>query len=131
MKGAYVLLIKLDSDKKIKVGKLGKIFFKKGFYVYVGSALNGLEARLDRHKKTNKKFHWHIDYLLGHSKIIGIFYKEGLVKEECNIANLFLKYDSVLGFGSSDCKCKSHLFFSKNNEIIKYCNSLNFISYVI
>jgi len=42
MKGSYILLIKLDEDKDIQIGKLGNISFKKGYYAYVGSALNGL-----------------------------------------------------------------------------------------
>ena len=68
IKGSYLLIIKLQDDKKILVGKLGKIAFKKGYYVYVGSAMNGLEQRLQRHLRSQKKFHWHIDYLLNQAK---------------------------------------------------------------
>ena len=70
MKGIYCLIIKLDKDKSIKIGKLNYINFKKGYYCYVGSALNNLKKRIERHKRKNKKLHWHIDYLLKHAKII-------------------------------------------------------------
>ena len=49
MKGCYCLTIHLKNTKKIKVGKLGKINFKNGYYAYVGSAMNSLESRLKRH----------------------------------------------------------------------------------
>ncbi|MCX7965930.1 MAG: DNA/RNA nuclease SfsA, partial [Syntrophorhabdaceae bacterium] len=48
--GSYLLVLKNNDDKKIKIGKLGEIFFKKGFYIYVGSAMKNLQARLNRHK---------------------------------------------------------------------------------
>jgi len=119
MKGAYVLLIELEEDSPIKVGKLGKIFFKKGFYVYVGSALNGLEQRIERHKRSDKKFHWHIDYLLKYAEIKNVFYKESIKKEECEISKKFEKFETISGFGCSDCKCNSHLFYGSKRDILK------------
>ena len=62
--GSYILLLDLDNNLEIPVGKLGNISFQKGHYVYVGSALNGLDARIKRHLRKHKKIHWHIDYLL-------------------------------------------------------------------
>jgi Uri superfamily endonuclease len=75
MKGSYIILIELKQDAKIRIGKIGDIFFKKGHYLYIGSALNGLELRITRHFRDDKKIHWHIDYLLIESEIIDIFYK--------------------------------------------------------
>lgn len=125
MKGSYFLLIKLKENKIIKIGKLGKIYFKKGFYVYVGSALNGLEARIERHLRSEKKMHWHIDYLLKDAEIIDAFYKETNEDIECAIANKFgEKLESIKGFGCSDCKCVSHLFYGKRYEINE--ETLNF-----
>jgi Uri superfamily endonuclease len=118
MKGSYVLLIKLNNDQEIKIGKLGNISFKRGFYLYVGSALNGLKNRLNRHFKINKKTHWHIDYLLKYGKIIDAYYKESDSKEECDIVKNFEnKLFSIPGFGCSDCKCKSHLFYCDKSKI--------------
>ena len=38
-KGSYVLLIALDKDATVAVGKLGTFSFPAGYYLYVGSAL--------------------------------------------------------------------------------------------
>lgn len=131
MKGSYILLTELKEDKAIKIGKLGNVYFKKGFYVYIGSALNGLEHRIDRHFRKDKKKHWHIDYLLPHVMIKDIFYTENDFREECNFANKFEKnFFSIKNFGCSDCGCKSHLFYGLKNEIINLITSLDLISYL-
>ncbi len=129
MQGSYVLLTELGEDKFIEIGKFGNIFFKKGCYVYVGSALNGLERRINRHLRSNKKMHWHIDYLLKYAKVIDVFYKESRFKEECNIANRFAKLSSIKGFGCSDCKCASHLFYGSLNEIMVIVDGLEMSRY--
>ena len=130
MKGSYLLIIKLDKDSIIRIGKLGEIKFNKGLYVYVGSALNGLEQRIQRHLRDNKKIHWHIDYLLNYAKITDIFYKENNAREECHIAKkLDKKLPSIPGFGCSDCKCKSHLFYGTYSEIKNIIERLNMKSY--
>lgn len=130
MNGSYVLLIKLKEDKTIQVGKLGKISFKKGLYVYAGSALNGLEQRIQRHLRSNKKMHWHIDYLLQYAEVIDVFYKESNSREECIIANTLRKdFTLIPGFGCSDCSCKSHLFHGNFNNIIDTAISINMKRY--
>ena len=118
MKGVYVLLMELKTDKQIQIGKLGKLFFKKGFYAYVGSALNNLEKRIQRHLSLEKKMHWHVDYLLKYANITDVFYKETNEKIECNVARkLAESLKGINGFGCSDCNCKSHLFYGSNKEI--------------
>ena len=130
MKGSYLLIIKLERDTIIPIGKLGEIAFNKGFYIYVGSALSGLEQRIKRHLRENKKIHWHIDYLLQYAKIVNVFYKENNVREECHIAKkLDKKLLSTPGFGCSGCICKSHLFYGTNEEIKKGINILNMKTY--
>jgi Uri superfamily endonuclease len=76
MKGNYLLIMTLPKDTSVMVGKQGMLHFTKGCYAYVGSALNGLEQRIQRHLRTDKKTHWHIDYLLPFTEIIEILYKE-------------------------------------------------------
>jgi len=57
MDGVYVLLIWVKRKKKIRIGKLGPLEFARGFYFYVGRALNGLERRINRHlEEKEKKF---------------------------------------------------------------------------
>ncbi len=114
MKGVYCLFIEVLKPIKISVGKLGRIKFEKGNYVYIGSAQNNLEKRIERHLRKNKKKFWHIDYLLDNRnvKIKEVSYKLTESKEEeCKIARLISQYaKSIKNFGSSDCKCKSHLY---------------------
>jgi len=129
MKGAYCLLINVEKDIKIKIGKLGRLNFEKGNYVYVGSALNNLDKRIERHLRDEKKKHWHIDYLLlnKNTKVEKIAYKESNKKEECEIARNIAKFGvPIKNFGSSDCKCESHLF--KIDKKVKwYVNGMNFV----
>ncbi|MDY6958779.1 MAG: GIY-YIG nuclease family protein [Halobacteriota archaeon] len=119
MKGIYVLLIRLRDDASIDVGKLGTIEFSAGFYAYVGSALNGLEGRIKRHLRMEKKKHWHIDYLLEVASIEEVIYAETEESLECELADSLTELDVVERFGSSDCKCKSHLFFSDDFDGLK------------
>ncbi len=113
LKGIYLLLIKVKKDTSIQIGKLRKIRFDKGNYLYVGSAQNNLRARIKRHfRKNNKTKFWHIDYLLSNKnvKIKKVFYKLAKKEEECKAARLALKYGKpIRGFGCSDCQCRSHL----------------------
>ena len=127
MIGCYLLIIKLNSSQKIQIGKLGKLFFKKGFYIYVGSAMNNLEKRINRHLRKDKKFYWHIDYLLKKAEILDVYVKENTIKEECKIVKIFEeKLENIAGFGCSDCRCISHLFYLSNKNINFIPASLNF-----
>jgi len=113
VKGVYYLAISLTADAVIKIGALGRINFKKGKYVYVGSAMNSLENRIKRHARKEKKKHWHIDYFLANknAKLEKAYYRETKRKIECNIAEKISKNGkAVKGFGSSDCNCESHFF---------------------
>lgn len=130
MKGCYLLVVELKNNTTINVGKLGKKQFDKGHYVYVGSALNGLAQRIQRHLRKQKKTHWHIDYLLKHAKIVDVFYKENVTMEECSIANKFSKFNSIEGFGCSDCKCKSHLFYGSIDDIANVAHNLEMRNFV-
>jgi len=125
VKGVYILRIFLDRDKRIRIGSLDTIDFKKGLYAYVGSAMGGLEQRIGRHLRKNKKMHWHIDYLLGKAEIIKVLVRETNSKsEECTAAAELKKSGGapVYGFGCSDCKCKSHLFYFKSLSMMKIDN---------
>lgn len=116
MKGCYCLIISVNEPKTIKVGKLGRIKFYDGHYVYVGSAMNSLESRLNRHLSDAKKTHWHVDYLLKKAEITDIIYNEGR-KVECELSQyISAKANCIKGFGCSDCDCESHLYFFKNRK---------------
>ena len=122
-RGIYHLIIKLSRKKEIQIGRLGVFFFPKGFYVYTGSAQVSLEKRVTRHLSHKKRNHWHIDYLLQYGKIVSVFTVDGLKSKECILNN---KIAVTLGgriiadnFGSSDCKCKTHLYFFERIPKIK------------
>ena len=120
MRGSYTIIMELPKNTEIQIGKLGRIGFPAGYYIYVGSALNNLEKRVERHLSTNKKLHWHIDYLLQVASVRKIMYKEGEKREECIIAKkLSKKFLPIIGFGCSDCNCKSHLFYSKDLVLVE------------
>lgn len=122
MKGTYTLLISVGKDLEIPVGALGKIFFQKGYYAYIGSAMNSLEHRIARHFKTKKKNFWHIDYLLENKNVSleKAFYMESKKKLECETAKRFLeKGQAIQKFGCSDCKCKTHLFNINKKDLMQ------------
>lgn len=117
MKAVYILIIQVENTTSVKVGALGELVFKTGIYAYVGSAQTNLDQRIKRHLRKKKKLFWHIDYLLNSDKIKikKVLIKKGMKNEECNLANLInMKGKAILKFGSSDCDCKSHLFFIRD-----------------
>jgi len=117
----YLLRIALDGDIKTHVGSLGDLYFKKGAYLYVGSAKRGLKARIERHLVKKKKIFWHIDYLLSlrHAQIKDIWIN--IKKKECQTASKLYKKNCgfVNKFGSSDCRCPSHLFFIRKSSLVE------------
>ena len=113
MKGSYTLLIELTKPQVITVGRLKAIHFAGGHYAYAGSALSGIDSRLNRHLRRDRKLHWHIDYLLHEASVNDIIACETEARTECSIAQaLGREFEAGSGFGSSDCKCQSHLFFA-------------------
>ena len=120
LKGIYTLIIKLQRRKDITVGKLGTISFVAGYYVYVGSALNGLSPRIIRHLKTEKNLRWHIDYFLKEATVNEVIYSITAEDKECGVvSHLAARLSPVPGFGCSDCRCRSHLYFSEGKQFLK------------
>jgi len=93
---------------------LGIIEFRKGHYIYVGSGQRGLERRIQRHKRKIKKVKWHIDYLTANRyvKVVEAVAYNLPKRYECMLARILedMKFKPVKGFGSTDCKCISHLY---------------------
>lgn len=121
VKGVYCLCIEVCDDLSVEIGALGVIDFNKGSYIYVGSALNGLDSRVLRHMNTSEgvynAIHWHIDYLLREEsvRVEAVYVRLSDEKIECEIAGKVSRYGSgVEGFGCSDCRCNSHLFRVKS-----------------
>jgi Uri superfamily endonuclease len=115
----YCLIIRLNSDSRISVGKIGELDFKKGYYVYIGSALNSIDARIKRHLRTEKKLFWHVDYFLDspNASIKEVVLERSSEKWECSVVGeISVKGSPVNKFGCSDCKCTSHLFYFENYD---------------
>ena len=126
--GSYILIINNSCQQRIRVGALGELQFKKGYYFYVGSALHRrLLSRVSRHTKPKdkKKSHWHIDYLLNApgTKIHKVILIPSNTKEECQVAHEIAEFSDggIAKFGCSDCNCESHLFYflPKNPNLSK------------
>ena len=114
--GVYCIICELEDECCISVGSLGKAKFRRGAYVYVGSAQQGIEQRGDRHRSNKKKHKWHIDYFLGEADVKAVIAVPSEVKEtECKLAKAILAIPGasapISGFGSSDCGCDSHLAY--------------------
>lgn len=112
--GSYLLVLENSIDRKIEVGRLGFRNFRKGYYVYVGSGLKSLGARLRRHRRSGKKKFWHIDYVTPeHFKLRRTY----TIRRPDRIEHLMVErvrsiaQAEVAGFGSSDSSASSHLFY--------------------
>ena len=119
-RGTYVLLVSLDHDRLIIVGKLGLIPFPSGIYAYCGSAKAGYRGRVGRHFSQDKKIRWHIDYLLQVAEPVGAYLVQGGEGVECSLSRLLYSLagsESVPGFGCSDCSCPSHLYRIEESTI--------------
>jgi len=120
-KGVYCLLLYLEKEQTIKIG-IKEATFPKGYYCYVGSALNNLQKRIERHKRHNKKFHWHIDYFLKKAKILDVKTIKTEKKKECWLSDRIksLKSQTIMKkFGSTDCSCETHLHYFKKDPARK------------
>ncbi len=114
-RGVYIAVFFLRSNRHITIGRLGRLFFERGLYFYVGSAQRNLQARLARHGRRRKARRWHIDYLAANSVMIGALVVLRGKQLECQMARS-LSEEYVCphkGFGSSDCRCRSHLFYKR------------------
>lgn len=114
--GTYTLVIEVTERIELEVGALGSRTFETGWYGYVGSALgSGGFSRIDRHRELadgeRETRHWHIDYLLGHPESrLDCVVQTRDVDGECAVAQA-LDTPATPGFGCSDCRCETHLFF--------------------
>jgi Uri superfamily endonuclease len=115
-KGVYCLIFE-NNECTVRIGALGDLTFRAGWYIYVGSALgSGGLKRLGRHISLahlrDRQSKWHVDYLLtnpGFSLRYAIF---AVTQErcECRLAQA-LSDSGIPGFGCSDCSCTSHLLY--------------------
>jgi Uri superfamily endonuclease len=121
-KGIYCLVFK-NPACTVRIGALGEVAFRKGWHIYVGSALgSGGLARLERHialsRNKDQPPKWHVDWLSGNPSFCLQSTVHALTGErlECRLAAA-LGGENISGFGSSDCTCSSHLFYRHRNPV--------------
>ena len=112
----YILKISLDKARRIQIGRLGIFSFREGTYWYVGSAKKNLKARLARHRRKEKKLHWHIDYLLQHATIAEIWSTEACEERAAALLAQTLT-TPITGFGASDKRAEAHLFYGMQPDL--------------
>ncbi len=120
--GTYVLIFYIKKPIKLRFkGKENLI--EPGHLLYFGSARNGLVSRLKYHLlKQDKKKHWHVDWLTTNKdvEIEAVGYNIDENESECKISQHVLEKklgDIVIKkFGSTDCKCITHLFHVKSMQ---------------
>jgi Uri superfamily endonuclease len=121
-KGLYCLVL-FNRHCTIRVGALGNLVFPGGWHVYAGSARGpGGLKRVQRHISLaafrNKTPRWHIDYLLQDNRVtlLSALCAHTTRPLECELASA-LGGVPVPGFGCSDCRCNSHLFFFDTDPV--------------
>ena len=114
--GTYALILRARSAAQISVGRWGTLDVMPGYYIYVGSAFGpgGVSGRIQRHCRQNKTLRWHIDYLREVTTPVQAWCGYDSRDLEHRWAGIFTRLSGVIsvsGFGCSDCRCESHLFF--------------------
>ena len=124
--GTYALVFRAKRNKRLIIGKLGTLNLQPGYYVYVGSAFGpgGLKARIGHHQNNSSRNHWHVDYLSECLPPYEVWYTCDRTRREHQWAQVLSKAAGTTiplpGFGSSDCDCRSHLYFFWTRPSNKY-----------
>ena len=121
-KGIYCLVFN-NPACTVRVGALGEIAFRRGWHIYVGSALgSGGLARLERHialsRNKDKRPKWHVDYL-SESQSFSLRYTRPCSDgRAAGVPACRSPWgENIPGFGCSDCDCTSHLFYRRRNPV--------------
>lgn len=114
-KGTYILILHLQKDQNLQIGRLGRFKFRAGFYAYAGSAFGsgGLAGRIRHHLIPTTRPYWHIDYLRRVTDLDQIWLTTADTSQEHAWVALLLELPGatipVKRFGASGCRCESHL----------------------
>jgi Uri superfamily endonuclease len=107
--GLYLLHVWLEQEATLVPSRLGPQTFRRGDYLYVGSARGsgGLRARILRHARSGRSpaSHWHIDTLLAPADLLGAWWSPLEGQPD--------------GFGASDCRCEGHLVYFQSRDSLE------------
>ncbi|GMQ77097.1 MAG: hypothetical protein BMS9Abin01_2409 [Gammaproteobacteria bacterium] len=121
--GTYALILRSHSKATTQVGRWGRINLEMGHYIYIGSAFGpgGVQARVSRHFRKEKRKHWHIDYLREFMIPVGAWYTLDCKRLEHIWARALAEMSGISciqRFGCSDCNCHSHLFYTSTESAL-------------
>jgi Uri superfamily endonuclease len=119
--GTYILVLRSAATGRIRIGRLGTLQLRPGYYVYIGSAFGpgGLRGRISHHERVAKHPRWHVDYLRRHTWLESVFYRCGERREHAWAGAIGATSGAnavLLGFGSSDCGCAAHLYWFQDRS---------------
>ena len=114
--GTYVLMLRCSRTRTIRISRLGNLRLRPGWYVYVGSAFGprGLRGRINHHRQRTERPHWHVDHLRRYTRLESVWYCCGSRCEHEWAATIGAMPGAAVvlrGFGSSDCGCRTHLWW--------------------
>jgi len=120
--GTYLLLLECSQEAELVIGRLGKMVTEPGYYLYVGSAFGpgGIQARVRHHQRMALRPHWHIDYLRTVAEPVDAWCVYDIRCEHVWAQALEQFEDTLIAlqrFGSSDCGCVTHLFYSRHRLV--------------
>ncbi|MGC9084248.1 MAG: GIY-YIG nuclease family protein, partial [Anaerolineae bacterium] len=83
--GTYVLILRAEEARWVRVGQLGEFHIPSGWLAYGGSARGpgGLSARLARHLRHPKPLVWHVDFLRAVAHPVAVWWATGTDRREC------------------------------------------------
>ena len=117
--GTYALSYACKENRSIRIGKLGMLKLRLGYYLYVGSAFGpgGIKARICHHLGESPSPHWHVDYLKPYCDPLELWVTYSNSKrEQAWVRTVSKSKDAFIpltGFGASDTSAVAHLFFFK------------------
>ena len=127
--GTYIVILRCDAGQTIRIGARGPLELKRGWYLYVGSALGpgGLRSRLGRHLSGTGRPRWHIDYVRRATDPCTAWLCVGNEHAEHHWANALASTPGIVpvvpGLGASDCSCATHVFYTQARPNIADFNS--------
>lgn len=121
--GTYAPILRSRSKATTQVGRRGRIDLETGYYIYIGSAFGpgGVQVRVSRHFRKEKRKRWHIDYLREFVSPVGVWYTYDRKRLEHVWARLLWNVSGISSFqrfGCSDCNCQSHLFYTSTKSAL-------------
>ena len=129
--GTYILILEMEVDHSVQIGRLGTFDLRAGWYAYVGSAFGsgGLRGRLNHHLTPPVRPHWHIDYLRAAATVREVWTVASPTPYEhrwaSGLGSLLGAHLPIPRFGASDCRCAAHLVHFTEHPLLAAFQALS------